>query len=868
MNKFAVLLSLAFALGTHLAHAVPPKPITSPEQAFGFKPGTDRKLADWKQLTAYYQTVASQSDRVRYTELGKTTEARPFVMLTVSSPDNLAHLADYQDIQRKLADPRSTTPAQAKGLTARGKTVMLITFNIHSTEIASSQTAAEFVYRLATENSPEVQSILDNVILLMVPSQNPDGEQLVVDWYKKYLGTPYEGSQPPVLWAHYVGHDDNRDWVGLTQVETAYTAQLINSWHPQILYDLHQMGANGPRIYLPPWVDPIDPNVDPLLVFSMNALGTRTAHEIASDGMSGVLVHGVYDFWSPLRDYISMHNGLRILTESASANIASPIDVPFQKLGSGIGYDAKKAAWNFPQPWPGGMWRLGDIVNYQMDALFSLAKSAALDREQFLSDFYTVSEHMVHPTSGPYAYVIPAHQVDPVVTARLLRTMRQAGVELQQATASFEVDGKSFPSGSYIIALDQPFRAFAKSTLEVQHYPDIRQYPGGPPQRPYDVTAHTLPLLFGVTAVSIDHKPAVSTRNVDTVPPVVGHLEHGSSPHGYILKDTTNSSLYALFYLLHSGVHAYRLTGPGYTPGTIFIPRQDNIAAKLSQAAHQFSVDITPAARVVSGSALAVTLPRIGLYQSWVPSMDEGWTRFIFDKNGIPYKRLVDAAIRKGNLNKEFDVIILPDNTSSAILDGHRGGEERSANLLKAPPMPPEYTGGLEPSGVSALRTFVQNGGTVITLNKASEIYALKDSPQVNNALYGIASKDFYCPGSILEVAVDTSNPVGFGSAPTVPVFFEMSPSFRVSGGAQSVAHYTGDKPLLSGWILGGEHLNGTSAIAEEQVGEGRVILFGFRPQYRALSEVTYKFLFNAILYSSSKPISIGRSNIPKGHSE
>jgi len=349
-----LLLLIALPLGAYAQGVA----VTTPAQAFGFEPGTDRKLADWKELTAYFQKVASESNRVKYQEIGKTMENRPFVLLTVSSQENLSHLAEYKEINAKLSDPRVTSPEEAKGLIAKGRTVMIITFKIHSTEIASSQTAALFLYRLASSNDPEVLNILKNDILLLVPSQNPDGEQMVVDWYKKTLGTPAEGTSPPVLYAKYVGHDDNRDWVGLTQLETQHTAKVINEWHPEILYDLHQQGADAPRLFLPPWVDPIDPNVDPLLVYSMNALGMRTAHDVASTGKTGVLTHGVYDFWSPLRDYISLHNGLRILTESASALIATPITIPFERLGTGIGYDAQVAAWNYPDPWKGGTWHL------------------------------------------------------------------------------------------------------------------------------------------------------------------------------------------------------------------------------------------------------------------------------------------------------------------------------------------------------------------------------------------------------------------------------------------------------------------------------------------------------------------------------
>jgi Zinc carboxypeptidase len=846
--------------------------ITSPQEAFGFKPGADRKLADWNQLNDYYKKLSTQSDRVRYEQLGKTTEGRPFIAVTISAPENLAHLDHYLDIQRRLADPRITSPQEAKKLIAEGKTILAVTANIHSSEIASSQSVAQFAYELATGNAPRIQSILHNVIIVLVPSQNPDGEQLVVDWYKKYLGTPYEGNEPVVIWHHYTGHDDNRDWATFTQVETRLTTQkVLNRWHPEILYDMHQQGADAARIYVPPFVDPFDPNLDPLLISSINALGMNTALDISATGKKGVLSYGVYDFWSPLRDYISLHNGLRILTESASANIASPVNIPYQKLGRGIGYDAKVPAWNFPDPWKGGWWHLSDIVDYQHDAFFSIAHNAAIFRERYLTNFYTIGQHAVNRELGqPYAWVIPAEQADPVVTARLINTLRIADVEVQKATVPFSANGQQFAAGSYIVPLGQPFGAFAKSVLEVQHYPNIPQYPGGPLQRPYDVTAQTLPLLFGVKAVEVKDKFEASTERVADAKPAAGRFDDQSS-NGYLISDTTNSSLYALFSLLAQNVQAYRLTS-GAEPGTIYVPAQPDVEAKLSKAAADFSLNIKPAPAVPSGNALAVHLPRIGLYQSWVPSMDEGWTRFIFDQNHIPYTRLVDADIRKGGLDKRFDVIVVPDNSPRAITAGSRSFGEGEApavpNAAKPqadaagapndkgtpiPLTPPEFTGGLGPDGLSALQEFANDGGTIVSLNRASGVYTKKGGV-VENALDSIDRKAFYIPGSILQVAVDPANPIAFGSTPTVPIFYENGPVFHVGPGAQSIASFETDSPLLSGWILGGNFLKGTSVIAQENVGKGHVVLFGFRPQYRAISEVTYKFLINALLYSASQP--------------
>ena len=842
----------SFLLGT-LSLVAAAQHITSPEEAFGFKPGTDRKLADWTQLTSYFDKLSHESDRVRYQELGKTTEGRPFVSLTISSAENLQHAEEYRDIVRRLADSRITSSEQASALTKRGKAVLIVTCNIHSTEIASSQSAAEFAYRLATGDSPQIQEILNNVIIVLVPSLNPDGEQLVVDWYKKYLGTPYEGSQPVVMYHHYVGHDDNRDWYGFTQVETQLTVdKVINPWHPQVLYDLHQMGARGPRIYLPPWVDPIDPNIDPLLVSTMNALGTDAALEIAQTGKPGVLIQGIYDLWSPARHYMAYHGTARVLTESASANIASPIDIPFDKLDRGIGYDAKVRTWNFSDPWKGGTWHLGDIVAYQIDAFFSIAHNVAANRERYLSNYYQILKNTTEQKyGGPFAYVIPVEQADPASTARLINILRRGEVEIKQALADFDVEGQHFNRGSYVVPLTQPYGAFAKTLLEIQHYPNIREYPGGPLQRPYDVTAQTLPLLLGVKAVEIQHPFSVEGQSVEHVTVAPGTVEPGKAKYGYLLDDASNGSLFALFTLLGNNVHAYRLTGQSYSPGTIYLPAQPHLQEAISKASTRWPVHFKIATSPIVGSRLEVRRPRIALYQSWAASMDEGWTRWIFDQNEIPYTRVVDTDIRKGDLHKLFDVVILPDNSANAITKGISGRGEEGGG----PSVSPEFKGGLGEQGVSALHGFAQDGGTIVTLNKASTVYANKSSAEVQNVLEDVPSKDFYVPGSILEISVDRASPVGFGLPEKLPIFFELSPAFHVAGSGHSIANYTNDNPLLSGWILGGKYLNNNSALAEEPVGKGRLILFGFRPQYRAQSEATYRLFFNALLYASSTPI-------------
>jgi len=844
-------LAFSLALLAMFAAGQAPAAVTSPAAYFGFPLGADRKLADWNQLTAYYQKLAQQSPRIRYAELGKTTEGRPFALVTISAPENLRELARYQRIQAQLADPRTTPPALAKRLEAEGKGVLVLTCNIHSTEIASSQTAAEFAYQMASGDSPAIQAILRNDIILLVPSLNPDGQQLVVDWYKRYLGTPYEGMPPVVLYQKYVGHDDNRDWYMFTQKETQLTVdKILNPWHPQILYDVHQMGAIGPRLFLPPWVDPIDPNIDPIIVEGMNAVGVDTARDLTAQGKTGVLVDGVYDGFSPARQYIVYHAGLRILSESASVRIATPVNIPFARLGRGINYDAQVARWNFPEPWPGGAWHMGDIVRYQLAAFFSIAHNLAVNRESFLRNFYTVGVHAVtrstHP-DWPYAYVLPAAQADPLATATLVNTLREGGVEVRRARAAFTAAGRSFPAGSDIIALDQPYGAFAKTLLERQHYPDIRQYPGGPPQRPYDVTAQTLPLLLGVEAVKVAQPfTAVSARLAAPVHAAPATFRPSPSAAGYEFRDQENGSLLALFALLQQGVKAYRLTGGASAPGTIYLPQQPGLAAKLAPLAAKDSAALEAVGTAPSGEALALRAPRLGLYQSWVPQIDEGWTRWIFDQDGIAYTRVVDADLRRGNLRQRFDVILVPDQNPRTLLRGNPAGR-----------VPPEYAGGIGAAGMANLKAFVQAGGTLVALNQSSLAFLDWTGGAVQNALAGVGNTAFYSPGSILASQADPRDPLAFGASPKVALFSMQSPAFAVSGAAKAVVTYSSVAPLLSGWLLGGDKLAGRAALATLPLGAGRLVLFGFMPQYRAQAQATYRFLFNALLLGAATPATL-----------
>jgi hypothetical protein len=745
--------------------AAPRRPpvIPTPRSILGFEPGDDRKLVEWPVLVRYFEALAKASDRVEYRELGKTTLGAPFIAVAISSPQNLRRLDYYRQVNAGLADPRVFRTAKAaRDALNNGKTIVLITSSIHSTEVGGHLSPVVLAYRLAMDTSATTRAILDNVILWLVPSLNPDGVTIVAKWYNRTVGTPAEGTSPPELYHHYTGHDNNRDWYAFTQVETRLTVDSLYSvWHPQIVHDIHQQGTNGARLFLPPYLDPVEPNVDPLLIDGVNALGTAMAWELAGQGKAGISINATYDAWTPARAYQHYHGGVRILSETASADLATPIDVPFDRLEARErGFNPRERSWNFTNPWRGGRWTLRDIVSYQSEGAYALLAHAARARDRWLGNFFNIETRAVRGwREWPYAYVIPARQ-DSVALSAMLEILRRGGVEIRRALQSFSLQGQRFNAGTYVIVLRQPYAAFAKTLLEIQRYPDRRQYPGGPPERPYDVTAHTLPLLMGVNAV--------------------------------VANDSLRVSL--------SSPVTPRVIGP--------VPPRDS-------------------------------LPRIGLYRSYDAAIDEGWTRWVFDTWKVPYSSLVDSVVRAGKLREQFDVIILPDQAPREILEG----------LPRRYPAP--YAGGIGPEGSDALREFVVAGGTLIALNEASRFAIQALLLPVRNVLEAVPEEDFYAPGSIFRLELDTANAIARGMPRETSGWFQGSPAFESldTTASRVIGRWPADpaKVLLSGWVLHPERVAGKAAILEVQQGAGRVVLFGLRPQYRGQSIATYPLLFNSL---------------------
>ncbi len=692
-------------------------------------------------------------------------------MATISAPENLRRLEEFKDIQRRLADPRALgrdADAKARRLIARGKTIVLITCGIHSTEVGSYLSSMLIAHRLASSDDPEVRDILRETIVLLVPSLNPDGVDIVKNWYDKTLGTPYEGTEPPALYHKYTGHDNNRDWYAFTQAETQITVDKIhNVWHPQIVHDIHQMGRDGARLFLPPYTQPVEPNVPKQIVEGYTELGRAMAGELRGAGYKGIVTDAIFDAWTPARAYSHYHGGVRILSETASAKIATPVNVKFDDLRPGRGYDPRKTADNFPALWPGGEWRLRDVTNYMTAAAFSLMKHAAQNRVRWLARFYEIGKEAVRPRRRGelWGFRIASASMNAYYLEEILR---RGGVEVAYTKVARGVPAES------VVRMDQPYGGFAKALLEPQRYPDLRD-DAGQPVTPYDVTAHTLPLLMGVKVEPLYWPIKYSVKNVKPFP-----YDYGRRPCG----------------------------------------------------------------------------PRTAIYQSRVPSIDEGWTRWVIEETGtfspeeiIHLQTLTDEDIRARKFqlpspclpdeSLTYEAIIIPDQAPGAILNGHKPGT-----------MPEEYTGGLGADGVKRLREFVEEGGTLIFLNRASRFAIEQFGLPVRDVTANLKRTEFYVPGSILRVELDTSHPLAKGMPKESIAWVEDSPVFEVGSDprVRVIARYpqTSD-PLFSGWLLGGEKLKGKAALVEVRMGKGRVYLFGFRPQYRGQSLATYPLLFNAL---------------------
>ncbi|MCH7626240.1 MAG: hypothetical protein IIC83_09980 [Chloroflexi bacterium] len=827
------------------------KSILNPKEFLGFEVGQDRKLAGWPQVLEYFKLLDGASDRLQSRVIGESTEGNPFLMVTISSPENLARLEQHRSIQDRLADPRTiSSDAEAERLIADGKTIVAISCSIHATEVGATQMSLLLGHHLATSDDERVKRILDNVILLLLPSLNPDGLISVKEWYDASVGTSYEGAMPPFLYQKYTGHDNNRDWFMFTQVETRLVVEhCLNAWHPQILYDLHQTRSTGMRMILPPFVDPVGPNVDPILQGELSMLGSAVASELTAEGKAGVAVNVVYDAYSPNRTYSHYHGGIRLLSEVAGVRIATPVEVhPGQMKPSRGEYPARKS-WNHPLPWKGGRWSLRDIVDYDFSAVMACLDNGARYRDQWLRNFYRVGKRATSVPGNPSAFLIPQVQRDPVASHELMTVLQTAQVEIHQATEVFEADGQAYPPGTMAVLTMQPYGSFAKTLLEVQKYPDLRTHADGPPRTPYDVTTHNLPLQMGVNAIEIKAPFNAELKRVSRLEPAAGAINpaKGGSTTAYLLRPESNAGARAVNRLLSLGAEVrwarepFRAADKHYPQGTFVVEAASGKADAIGKIASETMQRFDAVSDMPDFPSYTLTRPRVGLYKSFVPSAEEGWTRYVLEEYEFGYTSLGNQEIQDGSLHEKFDAVVLPHQWTRQIHHGHGSGNYH-----------PDYCGGIGDGGAEKLREFVEKGGTLIAWDGAARWAIQHLELSVKNCLSGLPHAEFYAPGSLLSVLLDSKHPIAYGMPDPAAAMFVNGPAFETKEG-RVVGKFPLRSPLLSGLLIGPQHLYGKAAIVTVPLSKGEVILIGFRPNFRAQARGTYKILFNSLYYGAAR---------------
>lgn len=832
------------------------QPVTSPEQYFGFRIGADKKLARYDKIVEYLRKVAEQSDRVRIRTVGPTTQGNLFVVLEISSAENIRNLDRFKALQRKLYfQGGAPTNSERDQIFREGKAVVFISNSIHATEIGASQMVLELVYRLATDDSPAIKKILDNVILVMEPSANPDGQIMVTDWYNKYLGTPQEASPMPYLYQLYVGHDNNRDLFLFSQKESQHTAQILwHDWFPSIWLDEHQQGNAGARIFTMPATDPINPNVHPLIYRLNTIFGQAQAAALEAEGKDGIIYNATYtNFWQGAMAWSGWwHNQVGLLTEVASARIATPVvqlkadptKAPTGPVGPQGGRDenAPRAIekpdeplpaprdilprTEYPRPWLGGTWRLRDIVDYELTATFGLLDAAADRREALLHEIYEVNLNTIESgkkgeigfgSKGKAFAVLIAitgrHDLNEV--AELVDKLMIGGVEVSRAQQEFKQDGETYAAGTYVIPFTQVFARYAKDLLEKQVYPEVHRAPNAPAEAPYDVSAWSLGLQFGVKTVFA--KTALPEKlplePVKITPKFVLTAEKGANLWSF--PYTGAESAVIVNRLLKDGAKVSISKPHGSEPAMV----QANAKPDAwTRAVSGFEVNVKAATNSQHDLGTSLRTPRVGLYQSWTANMDEGWTRWILERYEFPYQVLHNKDIQAGKLRDRFDAIILPDQRTRDILEG-----------MSAESVVPEYKGGIGEKGMDALKDFVDHGGTLVALGEASNLLVDKMPLPVKELKRTLNREQHYAPGTIVNLQVDTTHPMGRGSAADTYGFYINSPFFQLTEGFSSqkvsvVARYPNTGARASGWLRGEDYMLGRAAVVAIETNPGKVV--------------------------------------------
>jgi len=862
--------SLALLVVFSFSHAVlaeeAPAGVPDPESVFGFQPGTDRKLIDYSQLIEYVELAAETSPRVAVDEIGRSTLDRPMKMVFISSEENLQRLDELREINRRLALDPSIPDDEREALIEDARVFVMATLSMHSTEVAPAQTLPLLTHHLATTEDPEILGWLDDVVVMVVATLNPDGMDMIVNHYRESLDTAYEGGSMPGLYHHYVGHDNNRDFVALTQAETQAVSRVFSTeWYPQVLIDKHQMRRTGPRYFVPRYHDPIAENIDGGLWTWSDVFGSGMAREIGAAGLSGVASNWIFDEYWPGATTTSHWKGvISLLTEAASARLATPLFVEKnERRVQGKGLSEYKKSVNMPSPWPGGWWRLGDIVAYELASWRGALKTASLWRNEILSFRNDLCRAEVERgrTEPPYYYVIPQVQHDASERDHLVELLGEHGVGVAQLNAPVMIEGHSFAPGDLVVSMAQPYRPFIKEVMEDQRYP-VRHYtPDGEIIRPYDITSWSLPLHLGVNVIELETRSESLEASIETFEPTPTTNPGLDSVWGVALDPRDNAGYRIVFEALESGKNVSRAP-EGLTVGETELPagafvikshRNDVLGQALK--ARTFPLDARP---LVALSELSK--PRVALIETWYHDMDAGWTRYLLEDYGVSYTLLRPGDVAEADLTKNFDVVIFPDADKDILTKG----KYKSSGEYRVNDYRPEYQKGLGDDGVKNLATFLEGGGRVVAWGRSTQLFfenltfgegddAMEIELPIRDEAESLKEKGFYAPGSLLAVQLNTEHPVNWGMPSEFGVFTRGRPVLDTKlpmliADRRVLGVFPEENILLSGYAEEVELLAERPAMVWVRVGRGQLVLFGFQPQFRASTPGTFKLIFNALM--------------------
>lgn len=904
LNPARSLVIAALALALPVMGVGAQRKITTPAEQFGKAVGADYFLINYTQFSQYWEKLAMQSDRMKLTRIGTTVQGRPMMMAIVSSPANLRKLSRYQEIASRLANAEGLSDTQARALAVEGKAVVWIDGGLHGTEVLGSHQLVQTTYDLLSSNDAEMRRILNDVIVLLVPA-NPDGWELVANWYMRDADTLKRSTRDvPVLYQHYIGHDNNRDTYMASQPETqAMDSILFRSWYPQIMYNHHQTGPEGTVLFAPPFRDPFNYNVDPLVVTELDLVGAAMHSRFVAENKPGTTMRSGanYSTWfnGGMRTTTYFHNMIGLLTETIGdpTPITIPL-VPDRLLSAGI----------TPYPITPQPWHFSQSLAYSVTANRAVLDVASRYRETFLFNIYqmgrnsiqrgsrdswtrtphklaewkamiardsdagkarTTAEYMAllnnADSRDPRGYIISSSQRDFPTAVKFVNALVKNGITIHRATQGFSVAGKNYPAGSLVIKAAQAFRPHILDMLEPQDHPDDIPYPGASPTPPYDNAGWTLAYQMGIEfdrvmdsfsgpfekVTGFVKAPAVAVREA----PVNG---------GYFVSREANDAFVLVNRALAAGIPVATLStataagGNSFARGTFFIPSSVAALALVRKSAADKGITVGSGSAPSPSSLTPVRPVRIALWDRYGGSIESGWTRFLFDQFEFPHTVVFAPEIDAGKLAGNYDVLILPNDATIGRTSRSRGEFTFPASELERTPA--EYRGRVGAMSVATtlpkIREFLSAGGTVLAMGNASAIGFQLGLP-IADALVDSAGRmlprsKFYLPGSVLRVRVDTSHAIALGMRTEVDVFYDNNPAFIVKPGASSegikrVAWFDSAAPLRSGWAWGQSALKDAAGIVSAKVGKGTLVMYAPDVQFRHQSQGTFKFLFNGI---------------------